>query len=895
MKENVIKKANEIIKKKENIWVFFDEINTSTCMGIITEIMCNKTMRGEKLPENIIYFAACNPYKRKTEKALNTNFGLVFKKDFKNKDLVYNVLPLIHSLINFIYDFGYLQKEDEKSYIKSIVRQIGKNKKNENEIYKITFNDVENAAIEMLAYCQNFIRENNEISSVSLRDTRRFSILFEWFMKLYDIRIEIKDPTVINITDKEKQLKSVILGLYLCYILRIPEPNQRNEVYNELFDIYFQKCPDEIFKDSKDIINFIDEELKTLINRIIIDKGIAKNTALKENIFALFNCIMNYIPIFICGKPGCSKTLSLELLRASLNGNESLDNLFKKVPALNVVYFQGSRTSTSKEIENAFESAYKSIKKDYISLLFFDEMGLAEISDNNPLKILHSKLEYEDEAHKVSFVGVSNWSLDASKQNRGIFIVRPDPSKFDLTQTANVISKSYKVLPLTKINGIISDCYIEYKKILKEIIENNKDNDKLDLSLVDFHGTRDFYNMIKQFTKKLKNISVNDNKKIMEIAKDSLDRNFSGLTFANIPNFRTVSDLFIEKTGNYDLPKYNLVNSIKNNIEDFESRYLILIANNEVGSYLIDNLFKENKDSENINSIFNTKPIYYYGSSFKNDLEKEEYSYIMVNKIMVNMEQGNFLVLKNLDIIYPSLFDLFNQHFVSSNNPEVKYCRISIGLINNPRAEVNYKFKIVVLIDKEDSYYQDPPFLNRFEKHYLDFDTLLNESDKKVVNLIKEFLEALITIDKEKIPNNKIILKDQLLNCDIDEISGILYKLSRENPNLKKKEKSEQILETISKTFSEDIILYSKFNYVFNDQNVKNLLDDIYLFYNKHKFSNFINFVENITSKKYAIYTFTKKNQKINLKNIKIQNKKMNVLFTLILMKLKVKKISKTN
>ena len=82
--------------------------------------------------------------------------------------------------------------------------------------------------------------------------------------------------------------------------------------------------------------NFIDGELTTLINRIIIDKGISKNTALKENIFALFNCIMNYIPIFICGKPVCSKTLSLELLRASLNGKESLDNLFKKIPSLNI-------------------------------------------------------------------------------------------------------------------------------------------------------------------------------------------------------------------------------------------------------------------------------------------------------------------------------------------------------------------------------------------------------------------------------------------------------------------------------------------------------------------------------------------------------------------------------
>ena len=233
------------------------------------------------------------------------------------------------------------------------------------------------------------------------------------------------------------------------------------------------------------------------------------------------------------------------------------------------------------------------------------------------LNILQAKLENEDEEHKISFVGVSNRSLGAIKENLGIFVVRPEPSKFDLIQTANVISKSYEVLPLTKINSIISDCYIEYKKILKEIVEYNNDNDKLDLSLVDFHGTRDFYNMSKQFAKRLKNVSMKDNKKIMEIAKDCLDRNFSGLTFDNIPNFKTVSDLFVEKTGNYDLQKYNLVNSIKNNFEDLDSRYLLLIAKNEIGSYLIDNLFSENKDTDDINYIFNTKSIFYYGSLLK--------------------------------------------------------------------------------------------------------------------------------------------------------------------------------------------------------------------------------------------------------------------------------------
>ena len=47
-----------------------------------------------------------------------------------------------------------------------------------------------------------------------------------------------------------------------------------------------------------------------------------------------------------------------------------------------------------------FERARKIIKnKDKtktISLVYFDEMGLAEISKNNPLKVIHSQLEYDE-------------------------------------------------------------------------------------------------------------------------------------------------------------------------------------------------------------------------------------------------------------------------------------------------------------------------------------------------------------------------------------------------------------------------------------------------------------------------------------------------------------------
>ena len=64
-------------------------------------------------------------------------------------------------------------------------------------------------------------------------------------------------------------------------------------------------------------------------------------------------------------------------------------------------------------------------------MIYFDEMGLAEHSPNNPLKVIHSELEYEqNEGDKsVAFIGISNWILDAAKMNRGISISIPEPDE----------------------------------------------------------------------------------------------------------------------------------------------------------------------------------------------------------------------------------------------------------------------------------------------------------------------------------------------------------------------------------------------------------------------------------------------------------------------------------
>ena len=61
-----------------------------------------------------------------------------------------------------------------------------------------------------------------------------------------------------------------------------------------------------------------------------------------------------------------------------------------------------------------------------IALILFDELGLAERANTNPLKVLHSKLEYKGKADGISFVGISNYTLDAVKINRTLKLSVPD-------------------------------------------------------------------------------------------------------------------------------------------------------------------------------------------------------------------------------------------------------------------------------------------------------------------------------------------------------------------------------------------------------------------------------------------------------------------------------------
>ena len=142
----------------------------------------------------------------------------------------------------------------------------------------------------------------------------------------------------------------------------------------------------------------------------------------------MFTAINTRIPLIICGKPGCSKTLSIQLISNAMKGKTSNNPFFKKFPKMYISTYQGALNSNSQGVKEVFEKAKKILEvdenKEKISTFYFDEMGLAEHSPHNPLKVIHSELEYDnnDIEKKIAFVGISNWRLDSAKMNRGLTI-----------------------------------------------------------------------------------------------------------------------------------------------------------------------------------------------------------------------------------------------------------------------------------------------------------------------------------------------------------------------------------------------------------------------------------------------------------------------------------------
>ena len=842
--------------EKETIWIFFDEINTCNSLGLITEIMCNHTYFGKKINENFVFLGACNPYRELTKKMKES--GLVYynmKEKSKLNNFVYTVNPLPHSLLNFVFDFGSLRPEDEEKYIRNTIISLMSRIKNNliKNFDQKDIDDITEEIIKCIVICHNFIRDKYDKSSVSLREIRRFGLFLEYFIKYFK-NIEYYPKIILK--------SSLNITLYLCYYLRLNDKQYRKDLAKLLDDFY----PNSYF------IKVPEREINRITGKMTIEKekGIALNRALKENLFTCFICIDNNVPLIIVGKPGTGKSLSFQILYNTLKGKYSDDPMFKNKGKLYRYYYQGSETSTSKGIINLFDKAAKAqaknLEKNIITLVFFDEMGLAERSSNNPLKVIHFLLERDNkDSYSVPFLGISNWRLDAAKINRALNLTITDYDTKDLEETAMSIAKA--------LNEGLSDKYKDFFKVLARTYEQYiKFNQGSTQDNKDFHGNRDFYNLIKIAMKELianKNELIKNEKKILtQVGILSLYRNFGGLENSTSKIREIFKENFKYKYDeNNDIEnKISILDFIKQNILDSNSRYLMLISEGNDGSDIAKFI---------LNSL-NRNFIELVGSKYKADIKSGRYSEEILNKIKYIMETDNVLILRDLDMIYASLYDLFNQNFTCMG--EKKFARIAFEYAKIS-SEVNKDFHVIVIVNNNQikELKLDPPFLNRFEKHIINFNMLLDERDIEIDTNLSEYIELIASFNNN--PSLKIDLEKSLINCQKHNIEGLIFKIKN---NIKEQilnkddieyenEIRYEILKKIVPTFCQDIIasmIYSNL-----DPKYIKINESIIDIYKKTHYYNFESFFKNISLRKNIIYTFSKITENLIEEDKKIENK----------------------
>lgn len=752
--EQIYKKVDqaiEISKKNEKLEMdtvlFFDEANSTEAVYAIKEVICDKTVNGCKIDAPRLKFvAACNPYRKHTQQTIAQleRAGLGYRvraEDTQEKlgripmrQLVYRVQPLPPSLSPLVWDFGKLNEHTQELYIKQMVHAFFIKEGFDTE-YETTFTKVISVSQRHIAGLAN------ECRMVSLRDIERCMKTVMWFHQqrgtLYP-EIDLKKEKIREWLDDT--IRSLILAVGVCYNASL----EHREKYIEEVAKVLSLTP-------SDILNEIDLCQEVFMDNVDLPRATAKNDALKENVFMMIVSMNLRLPLFLVGKPGSSKSLSKTIAADALQGKSSRGNLFRGYKQVQLLSFQCSAHSTSDGIISTFRQCAQlqlnQNPEEYVSVVVLDEIGLAEDSPTMPLKTLHPLLEggyIDDEeqkdSKKVGFIGISNWSLDPAKMNRGILLLRTSPDEGELIKTANEICKFAKRTS-TDIEKNIPRLTQVYSEILKDAQGHSE-----------FYGLRDYYSLIKVIVTYPQSCEPS-----MDALAKAVQRNFGGLDtkVESLEIFNSVFQTTAKPTETIELVKENLDSKKRTGLE---ARYLLLLTSNNAALSILRNLNAIDKNDTEI----------IFGSGFPLD---QEYSQVCrtVNRVKTCMETGRPVVLLNIQSLYESLYDALNQCYVRLGGSN--YVDIGLGS-HRVKCKVRDEFRLIVIEEKSVVYSQFPaPLLSRLEKHCLEMSTILSEDARKMLVHLENQVMEIFSCESE----TKQSLSDALIGLTSDTMASVLF------------------------------------------------------------------------------------------------------------------------
>ncbi|XP_029401805.1 E3 ubiquitin-protein ligase RNF213 isoform X5 [Mus pahari] len=756
--------SNKAQHKLDTI-LFFDEANTTEAVSCIKEVLCDRTVDGEHLHEEsgLHIIAACNPYRKHSQEMILRleSAGLGYRVSAEEtadrlgsiplRQLVYRVHALPPSLIPLVWDFGQLNDSAEKLYIQQIVQRL---------VDSVSVNPSETSVIaDVLSASQMFMRKReNECGFVSLRDVERCVKVFRWFRDHSDMLLKELDDFLHESSDgahtfeRDPVLWSLVMAIGVCYHASLEEKAS--------YRTAIARCFPKPYNNSRVILDEITHVQDLFLKRAPIRTNIARNLALKENVFMMVICIELKIPLFLVGKPGSSKSLAKIIVADAMQGQAASSELFRYLKQVHLVSFQCSPHSTPQGIISTFKQCARFQQgkdlEQYVSVVVLDEVGLAEDSPKMPLKTLHPLLEdgcIEDDPapyKKVGFVGISNWALDPAKMNRGIFVSRGSPSEKELLESAEGICSSDRLVQ-DRIRGYFAPFAKAYETVCQK-------QDK------EFFGLRDYYSLIKMVFAKAR--ASKRGLSPQDIAHAVL-RNFSGKDNIQALSIFTASlpeASYKEEVSTVELIKQNICTGLQassRGLGGAESRYLLVLTRNYVALQILQQMFFEGQQPEII-----------FGSSFPQD---QEYTQICrnINRVKICMETGKMVVLLNLQNLYESLYDALNQYYVYLGGQ--KYVDLGLGT-HRVKCRVHPDFRLVVVEEKDVVYQQFPvPLINRLEKHYLDMSTVLQGWQRSIVQELQQWAQEFADVKADQfIARHKYSPADVFIGYHSDACASVV-------------------------------------------------------------------------------------------------------------------------
>ncbi|PKC52634.1 hypothetical protein RhiirA1_447377, partial [Rhizophagus irregularis] len=294
----------------------------------------------------------------------------------------------------------------------------------------------------------------------------------------------------------------------------------------------------------------------------------------------------------------------------------------------------------------------------------------------------------------------------------------------------------------------------------------------------------------------------------------ALARNFGGTeNHVNLCNqyFGNVLKMFNNhKPWIYEqIPVGQLIDS---NLNDSDARHLMVISKSDsIVNLLTYQLRRRDLD-----------PVIILGSQFPDD--QEDYYYSVLRRIMMCVEAGRPLILTDLETIYGSLYDLWDQNYIVVRNKDnVKYfTRVALGAYSNPMLYVSPNFKCILVMDETKLALANPPLLNRFEKQRMSINDLLDDKQKLLVEYLDNWTNQITTLVKANSVtglHNRFTKEDLFIGFDKDEtLQSLIFHITMNNLEANDNEILEKCKESLIAIASADGIIRAELSILEQDE-----------------------------------------------------------------------------